>query len=145
MALCKKPVGASSSYATAAGLLGKAVAPRHTASLKYYHKNPPTVDWELIFIATTIIGAVLAAWSGGDLARQWVPTMWSERFGDSVALRGIAAFAGGVLMALGARIADGCTSGHGISGASQLNLGSWISLICFFIGGAIVANPLYRL
>lgn len=39
------------------------------------------------------------------------------------------------LMAFGARFAGGCTSGHGISGALQLNVGSWIAVVCFFIGG----------
>jgi hypothetical protein len=48
-------------------------------------------------------------------------------------------FLGGTLVALGARIAGGCTSGHGISGALQLSVGSWIALLCFFIGGIGVA------
>ena len=41
------------------------------------------------------------------------------------------AFGGGMLMAFGARLAGGCTSGHGISGTLQLNVASWISVICF--------------
>lgn len=142
----KKPVGASTSYATAAGLLGNAVAPGHTKSLKYYRDNPPKVEWEFLFIGATVIGAFLAAWHGDELTRRWLPTMWGDRFGaDSLVWRGVAGFAGGVFMALGARLAGGCTSGHGISGTAQLNVGSWVSLICFFIGGVIVANMLYRL
>lgn len=54
------------------------------------------------------------------------------------------AFAGGVLMAFGARLAGGCTSGHGISGTLQLNVASWIAVICFFVGGAFVAALLFR-
>lgn len=142
----KKAVGASTSYAMAAGLLGKAAAPGHTMRLKYFKDNPPKVNWEFIFIGATIIGAFLAAWHGGELTRRWIPPMWADRFGaDSLVWRGIAGFLGGALMALGARLAGGCTSGHGISGAAQLNAGSWISLICFFVGGVIVANLLYRL
>jgi len=145
LAISKKPVGASSSYATAAGLIGKAVAPRHTARLKYYADNPPRIDWELLFIGATVIGAMIAAWHGGELTQRWVPPMWAERFGeDSLWLRGLVATLGGVLMALGARLAGGCTSGHGISGAAQLNVGSWVALVCFFIGGAMVANLLFR-
>lgn len=144
-AFSKKPVGASSSYATAAGLIGKAVAPRHTAKLKYYEKNPPKVDWEFVFIGATVLGAFLAAWHGAELTNRWVPPIWADRFGDNVAGRGLAAFAGGLLMAFGARVAGGCTSGHGISGTAQLSVSSWISVICFFVGGAIVANVLYRL
>ena len=145
LAMSKKPVGASSSYAAAAGLIGKAVAPRHTARLKYYADNPPRVGWELLFVGATVFGAMIAAWHGGELTQRWLPPMWVERFGEgSLWLRGLVATLGGVLMAFGARLAGGCTSGHGISGAAQLNVGSWIALICFFTGGAIVANLLFR-
>jgi uncharacterized membrane protein YedE/YeeE len=43
-------------------------------------------------------------------------------------------------MAIGARLAGGCTSGHGISGTMQLNPGSWTTAICIFIGGIAVAK-----
>ena len=71
--------------------------------------------------------------------------MWVARFGDSIALRAVVAFGGGVLMAVGARLAGGCTSGHGISGTLQLNVASWISVVCFFIGGITVAMLLFKL
>jgi hypothetical protein len=145
MFFSKKPVGASSAYASAAGLAGKAIAPEHTANLKYYKENPPKLDWELLFVAAAAIGAFIAAWTGGDLAMKWLPAMWADRFGESSYwLRAIAGIAGGTLMALGARMAKGCTSGHGISGAAQLNVGSWVALICFFAGGVLVANLLFR-
>lgn len=69
--------------------------------------------------------------------------MWSARFGDGVALRAAVAIGGGAVMAFGARLAGGWTSGHGISGTMQLNLASWISVICFFIGGVAVAKVLF--
>ena len=46
-------------------------------------------------------------------------------------------------MAFGARLAGGCTSGHGISGTLQLSVGSWIALVCFFIGGAATAMLMF--
>jgi hypothetical protein len=46
-------------------------------------------------------------------------------------------------MSFGARTAGGCTSGHGLSGTSLLNMSSWIALFCFFIGGLIVAFAMY--
>ncbi|MEG6552477.1 YeeE/YedE thiosulfate transporter family protein, partial [Desulfocurvibacter africanus] len=55
----------------------------------------------------------------------------------------LTAFAGGAIMAFGARVAGGCTSGHGISGTMQLAISSWLALACFFIGGAAVAHMLY--
>lgn len=140
----KKPVGASSAYATLAGMLGRLAAPKHTARLAYYQKNPPKLDWELCFIGATVIGAFLAAWHGGELTQRWLPPMWEARFGeDSLFWRGTIGLLGGGLMALGARMAGGCTSGHGISGTLQLNLASWIAVICFFLGGIAVAHLLY--
>ena len=44
---------------------------------------------------------------------------------------------GGFLIGFGTRYAGGCTSGHTIMGLSQLNLGSLIATIGFFIGGLI--------
>ena len=140
-----KPIGASSFYATVSGMLGKAVAPRHTKELDYFKNNPPKLNWEFAFVLAAIAGAAAAALTGGGFVNEWVPEMWRARFGDSLALRGAFAFGGGVLMAFGARLAGGCTSGHGISGTLQLNVASWIAVICFFIGGAVVANLMFRI
>ena len=140
-----KPLGASTAYARVAGMLGKVVAPRHTESLKYYQDNKPAVDWEVMLVVGAIGGAFMAAWQGGELTAEWLPPMWEARFGqDSYALRMIVALLGGVLMAFGARLAGGCTSGHGISGALQLSVGSWIALICFFVGGITTAMLMFR-
>jgi len=40
-------------------------------------------------------------------------------------------------------MAGGCTSGHGISGTSQLSLGSWLAFLFFFIGGILTAVIIY--
>jgi len=45
-------------------------------------------------------------------------------------------FLGGVLLIFGARMAGGCTSGHGISGASYLSTKS-VLVLCAMFGGAI--------
>lgn len=137
-------IGASSFYAHLAGFFGKGVTPRRTASLAYFQDNPPRVNWEFVFVVTVIIGGALGALTGDEFANEWLPPMWVARFGDSIALRAMIAFPGGMLMAFGARLAGGCTSGHGISGTLQLNLASWISVICFFIGGVAVAIPLFK-
>ncbi len=128
-------IGASSFYATLAGFVGKLVAKKHTESLKYYQSNPPVVDYAFVFVVCTIIGGFISAWTGGEFRNEWLHPMWVDRFGESVALRGIIGFIGGILMAFGARLAGGCTSGHGISGTLQLNAGSWLTVICMFIGG----------
>jgi hypothetical protein len=146
LSISKKPVGASSAYASVAGMIGRVVAPRHIESLKYYEEHPPAIDWTAVFVLGAIGGAFLAAWSGGEITGTYLQPMWTARFGgDSVLLRTLTALGGGALMAYGARMAGGCTSGHGISGTLQMAVGSWIAVICFFIGGIMLAIPLYRL
>ena len=140
-----KPIGASSFYAHIAGFLGKFIAPRHTQSLAYFKDKPPRVNWGFVFVAAIIAGGAIAALTGGEFANEWLPPMWEARFGDSIALRAAIGFGGGLLMAFGARLAGGCTSGHGISGTLQLNPASWIAVICLFIGGIAVAIPLFTL
>lgn len=44
----------------------------------------------------------------------------------------------------GVRLANGCPSGHGLAGASQLAVSGYLALIFFFIGGMISANLLYK-
>ena len=140
-----KTIGASSFYAQLAGFLGKLIAPRQTASLIYFKDNPPRVSWGFVFVVAIIVGGAIAALTGGEFANEWLAPMWVARFGDSVALRAVVAFCGGMLMAFGARLAGGCTSGHGISGTLQLNLASWITVMCIFVGGVAVALPLFKL
>ncbi|HLF52280.1 YeeE/YedE family protein [Flavobacterium sp.] len=47
---------------------------------------------------------------------------------------------GGILIGFGSRYAGGCTSGHAISGLSNLQIPSLKAVIGFFIGGLIMAH-----
>ncbi len=47
---------------------------------------------------------------------------------------------GGFLVGFGARYANGCTSGHAISGLSNLQLSSLLAVVGFFLGGLISAH-----
>jgi uncharacterized membrane protein YedE/YeeE len=55
----------------------------------------------------------------------------------------LGAFAGGVVAMVGARMADGCPSGHGLSGMMQLSVSAFIALPMFFLVGMIVASLVY--
>jgi uncharacterized membrane protein YedE/YeeE len=57
----------------------------------------------------------------------------------------VLAIIGGFLVGFGARYADGCTSGHAISGLSHLQLPSLITVIGFFIGGLLMTHILMPL
>ena len=50
---------------------------------------------------------------------------------------------GGFLVGFGARYAGGCTSGHAISGISDLQLPSVIAVIGFFVGGLVMVHLIF--
>jgi hypothetical protein len=52
---------------------------------------------------------------------------------------------GGILVGFGARYAGGCTSGHAISGLSNLQLPSLIAVMGFFIGGLTMIHFVFPL
>lgn len=52
---------------------------------------------------------------------------------------------GGFLVGFGARYAGGCTSGHAISGLSNLQLPSLIAVIGFFVGGLVMIHFIFPL
>lgn len=139
-----KPIGASGAYAKAAGQIAKRIAPKHTEELPYFKEKTTTLDWEFFFVCSAIAGGFLGALSGGELTGRAVPPLWEGRFGSDLWVRLLVTFCGGAVMGYGARLAGGCTSGHGISGTLQLSVGSWIALVCFFAGGVVVAYLMFR-
>jgi uncharacterized membrane protein YedE/YeeE len=90
-----------------------------------------------------IVGSLLAARLSGTRPVGAIPALWRARFGSSRTLRYAAAFVGGAVMLFGARLAGGCTSGHGISGGLQLATSSWVFLAAMFAGGITTAFTLY--
>ncbi|CAL66244.1 YeeE/YedE family protein [Christiangramia forsetii] len=66
-----------------------------------------------------------------------------ENLGDPVVL--FVLITGGFMVGFGARYAGGCTSGHAISGLSNLQIPSLIAVIGFFIGGLIMIHLFYPL
>ncbi len=67
----------------------------------------------------------------------------AEQLGDPFILAVL--ILGGFMVGFGARYASGCTSGHAISGLSNLQLPSLIAVIGFFIGGLVMVHLLYPL
>ncbi|WP_020529610.1 YeeE/YedE family protein [Flexithrix dorotheae] len=117
--------------------------------------------WNLIVVAGAIIGGFIASnfltpnqtvdlnsetikalnnMGFSDPGQHFVP---SEIFGieNLFSLKGLSILAiGGFLIGFGARYAGGCTSGHAISGLSNLQMPSLIAVIGFFIGGLIMTH-----
>ena len=139
-----KYFGASTTFVRTTGMVEKLFSHERVASMPYFLKEAPIIDWQWMFVIGIAIGAFLAAVSSGSFRWQAVPDMWQEKFGGSFAPRAAVAFIGGIVAMFGARLADGCPSGHGLSGSLQLAVSGFIALACFFIGGLITANWLYK-
>ena len=138
-------LGASSAYARMGALMEGALRSKHLLDREYYVEHlRPLVNPGLMMAAGIIAGSFISAQLSGDFQFRAVPTMWADQFGTAPSLRFVVAFIGGAIMAVGARWAGGCTSGHGITGTLQLALSSWVAVVCFFIGGVFTALLLYH-
>jgi uncharacterized protein len=142
--ICRKPIACSTTFAKASGMIEKLFRGKKVDLKPYYQKVKLVVDWQWMLVVGIVIGSLISAWLSGDFHWQWVPSVWAAAFGSDPLLRVIVALVGGVCIGFGARWADGCTSGHGISGTLQLAVSSWISAICFFIGGILMAHMIFK-
>lgn len=147
-ASANKPLGITTAFENTAAIGEKAMIPNVEQTNEYFaakakEGKTPKNDWEWMLVVGVFAGALLSAWLSGDRHREKVPALWRWRFGDSVVVRFAAAFAGGALMMFGARMASGCTSGHGISGALQLAVSSWVFILLAFAVGIVTAFAMY--
>jgi uncharacterized protein len=144
--LIETALGASSSYVTVgagiAGLIDPSLldidyVARHVAA------NAKNL-WQVALVVGIGLGALLSMKMSGAV-RAPVSPIWSRALGSSSrGLRYAVAFVAGFLMLFGARIADGCTSGHGLSGMAQLSVGSSVAVAAMFAGGIATASLLLR-
>lgn len=132
---------------------------------KFFDFNWKAQTWNLVFL----VGAIV----GGFIAKQFlssdVPLEISQATINDLSKLGIAAPSGlqpaelfsldailsikgflvlalgGLLVGFGSRYAGGCTSGHAISGLSDLQVPSLIAVVGFFIGGLIMTFFIFPL
>lgn len=144
--LADKPIGISTGIAQASGACAMPVlgADGVAANTYWAKKAVPAWDYGSLFVLGSFFGALVSALVSGSFKLESVPSLWRERFGPSAGKRFLAAFIGGVVIIFGARLADGCTSGHGISGSLQLAVSSWTFFIVMFISGIVTAFLLFR-
>lgn len=137
-------LGASTTFVRAAGYVEQTVTPENVLTNEYLVKNKPKVDWQMMVVAGIFVGALISAGLGRSAKLETVPPIWRQRFGASSTRRGIGAFIGGIILMFGARLADGCPSGHGLSGNMQLAVSGLVALAFFMVGGIITAHLLYK-
>lgn len=117
--------------------------------------------WNLIFVAGTIAGGALARFGMmpnasvelsattakslqemgvSDAGNAFAPALLfgPKAWSNPMAL--VTLLLGGVFVGFGTRWANGCTSGHAISGLSALQWPSFIAVIGFFAGGLLIAH-----
>ena len=110
----------------------------------YWAKTPFNWNGGMLFLVGTFLGSALSVWISRSFRWEKVPMTWSQQLGRSTLKRFGAAFLGGIIIMFGARLAGGCTSGHGISGTLQLALSSWTFFLTMFAFGILAALILFR-
>ena len=138
------PLGVSSTFVRTVGMAESVVAPAHVQGNAYFQATKVKLDWEWMIVAGIFIGALLSSRLSKEPKEDQVPALWASRFGSSPGKRMAGAFIGGVLLIFGARLAGGCTSGHGLSGSMQLAVSGWVFFACIFAGGVATAQLLFR-
>lgn len=134
--------GTSTTFAKIAGMIQSSFTP--SLSSEYFDKITLRIDWQFMFVIGIFFGALITSLVTGSFKIEFVPPIFKERFGSNFLLRATLAFIGGILVALGTRLADGCPSGHGLSGMMQLSLSSLLAVIIFFSSAIVFANLIYR-
>ncbi len=125
-----------------------------------------TQRWNLTVVLGAIIGGCIAVQflsdgSTMDLSHETIADLNAYGFqnvgksllpaelydwGNIMSLKGLAILViAGFLVGFGTRYAGGCTSGHAITGLSNIQWPSLIAVIGFFVGGLIMTHLLFPL
>lgn len=143
--LMGRGLGASGAMTTTIAAGVHELSPDYAAAHPFFSEylgdggKSPFKDWLVFQVLGVIIGGLIS----GVLAGRVKKTI--ER-GPRISntLRMLLAFAGGLLMGFGAKLAMGCTSGQALTGGSVLNLGSWAFMMMVFAGAYMLAYFLRR-
>ncbi|MCL1990791.1 MAG: YeeE/YedE family protein [Defluviitaleaceae bacterium] len=137
-------LGTSTTFVRAAALIERLFLGETVYESTYYSQIGLRVDWQFMLVIGITIGALISSLSNKTFKIEFIPPIWKERYGNSVAKRGLFAFIGGIFAMYGARLAGGCPSGHGISGFMQLSVSGFMALFIFFVFGALIAQIMYK-
>ncbi|MBC7376986.1 MAG: YeeE/YedE family protein [Burkholderiaceae bacterium] len=133
----RKGIGISGAYESSAAVAARRVAPDalHINDYVKARKEAPKFNWESWLMVGTVLGGMLAA----QLERRG-GTGASDDLTEPPLRSPLASATGGALLMYGARMADGCTSGHALSGTAQGAASSWVFTPLMFLVGAAVAR-----
>ncbi len=133
------PIGVSGTYPRFIGAILRRVTPEYAAANPYLVKMGSLLKPETFLVIGLLIGGFLAS----RINREASPKTEMVHAGEkTVSARYRDAFLGGFLIIFGARIAGGCTSGHIISGITQLSVSGLIFAAGVFASGIFTAKML---
>ena len=140
-----KPLGISTALSALSGACALPVMGSEAVTANaYWAKHPLAWDGGMLFLVATLFGGLASVLLSRSFRWEKVPPVWASRFGRGPIRRWFAAFLGGVIIMFGARLAGGCTSGHGISGTLQLAVSSWVFFLTLFAAGMLTAWLMWR-
>lgn len=132
-------VGASGSMNRITAWLYALVSADLATSFAYYESYFASARSVLYNYALfQILGVFVGAYTSAALGRRSHLTV-EQGPRSTTRSRFALAFAGGAIMAIGARIARGCTSGQVLTGSANLAVGSLIMFLAFFAGAYLIA------
>lgn len=137
------PLGITTAFEHTAALAMESALPTLAESNSYYQDESPKIGWEWMLVVGIFVGSMISSFASADREPITVPPLWKSRFGSSVPLRLAGALLSAGLMMFGARLAQGCTSGHGISGNLQLAASSWLFSLIFFSTAILTAHLVF--
>lgn len=131
-----RPMGVSTFFPSTLGIVLKPLFPRFVEANAYFQTVPLTIGWEHLLVLGIPLGAFLAYKLSDDK---------SSAAGTGLATTSpLLTFTGGFLILFGARMAGGCTTGHVLSGMSQLSVAGFLFAAAVFAGGIPTAMLLKR-
>ena len=132
------PIGVSGTYPRFIGAVLRRIAPAYAAANPYLVKMGSLVTPESMLVVGLLVGGFVAAQLSGAPSAPAVEYVHANEV--TAGRRYFNAFAGGVLIVFGARLAGGCTSGHIISGITQLAVSSILFGAAVFGSGILTAR-----
>jgi len=101
--------------------------------------------WEGVMLFGALVGGfVTSVFMTKSFRISLIPTAWKKYKNNSVLSRLLWSFFAGFIMIIGARLAGGCTSGHFMSGMSQLAISSMIFGTVVMIALLITGKYFYK-
>ena len=132
------PIGVSGTYPRFVGAVLRVFDPTFAATNPYLVKMGAFFKPETFLVIGLVIGGFIAARTDKRAKAPAVERVHAMETSTSARYRD--AFLGGVLIVFGARLAGGCTSGHIISGITQLSLSGIVFGAAVFASGIFTAK-----